>query len=146
VFAEIDAFASDSVSLFVPAFLEGGRIMLDGIHYLIVNGEKVPVVRTEFAKDTTFGYTSERLEDWVSEVGQGRPAILVPLGKLHMQYVDALLKVPAGSVVIPDAENRLDLETIALGLLDAEEEGPHVVVRSASTFAAIRSGQQGKEL
>jgi uncharacterized protein YgbK (DUF1537 family) len=151
VFAEIDVFASkESVSLFVPAFPEGGRITLDGIHYLVVQGEKVPVARTEFAKDTTFGYTSERLTEWAAEVGQGRTAIIVPLHRLRTEgpkaVCDALLQAPSGSVVIPDAETRADLEAVAVGLVDAEQQGRHVVVRSASSFAAIRAGLEGKEV
>ena len=36
----------------VPAFFEGGRITRDGVHYLMVDGEPVPVHETEFARDS----------------------------------------------------------------------------------------------
>ncbi len=38
-----------------PAFFEGGRVTLDSVHYLLVDGVKTPVHETEFAKDSVFG-------------------------------------------------------------------------------------------
>jgi uncharacterized protein YgbK (DUF1537 family) len=145
VFAEIDAFAShDSVSLFVPAFPEGGRVTIHGIHYIQDGVNRVPVAQLEFARDTVFGYQSERLVDWVAEVGQGRSAISLPLEQVREQgatlITQTLLEAPAGTVILPDAETRADLEIIATGLLDAEERGRHIVTRCASTFAAVRAG------
>ena len=144
IFAEMDIFAvQNSVGLFVPAFPEGGRTTVDGIHYLDSGTGRVPVAKTEFARDTVFGYESERLVDWVAEVGSGRPALSVVLAELRRRgpevITDALLNASAGTVVLPDAETREDIEAIAWGLLDAEEERP-VVVRSGSTFASIRAG------
>ncbi|MGA1623017.1 MAG: four-carbon acid sugar kinase family protein, partial [Synechocystis sp.] len=51
----------------VPAFFEGGRITRDSIHYLIVDGQPVPVAETEFAKDSVFGYHHSYLPDYVAE-------------------------------------------------------------------------------
>ena len=147
IFAEMDVLAEtqqDAVLLFVPAFPDGGRVTLHGVHYLVTAENKVPVARTEFARDTTFGYRSESLVDWVAEVGQGREALPVSLEKLRSQGPAALrqvlLEAPAGSVIVPDAETQEDLEHLAWGLLDAEERGRKVVVRSASPFAALRAG------
>lgn len=150
VFAESDVFAAaDSVILFIPAFPEGGRITRNGIHYLKIGGNEVPVVRTEFARDTVFGYTSGNMIDWVAEVGQGRPALSVPLSRIrgadgHAQVARTLLEAPSGTVIVPDAETRQDLETIAWGLLDAESRGRSVVVRCAPTFAVLRAGLSAK--
>ena len=151
VFAEVDTLASsfeDWVCLFVPAFPEGGRITVDGVHYLLVDGERIPVARTEFARDTTFGYQSEHIVAWAAEVGGGRRALSLPLAQLRAQgaalITRTLLEAPCGTTVIPDAETATDLETIALGLLDAEAQGRTVIVRSASTFAALRSGLHGE--
>ncbi|MDQ3403385.1 MAG: four-carbon acid sugar kinase family protein, partial [Actinomycetota bacterium] len=46
VFAETDAVDPTAPVLFVPAFPPGGRITVDGVHYLSVDGERVPVGRT----------------------------------------------------------------------------------------------------
>jgi uncharacterized protein YgbK (DUF1537 family) len=147
VFAEIDVLAAgleNPVSLFVPAFPEGGRATIGGVHYLATTEGRVPVAQTEFARDTVFGYRSERIVDWVAEVGQGRRAISVPLELLRVEgpaaVTRALLDAPAGFVIVPDAVTRADLEIVAYGLLDAEALGRQVVVRTASTFAAIRAG------
>ena len=56
----------------VPAFFEGGRITLDSIHYLIMEGKPVPVHETEFARDSVFGYTHSYLPDYVEEKTAGR--------------------------------------------------------------------------
>lgn len=152
VFAESDVFADmDSVILFVPAFPEGGRYTRNGVHYLKQNGREVPVVQTEFARDTVFGYKSGNMIEWVAEVGQGRTALTIPLDRIrgsegHRYVADVLLKAPSGSVIVPDAETRTDLETIAWALLDAESRGRAVVVRCAPTFAALRGGLQAKRM
>ena len=58
----------------VPAFLEGGRTTVDGVHRL--HGR--PVHESEFARDRLFGYRSSHLPDWVAEKSGGRiPAAAV---------------------------------------------------------------------
>lgn len=153
VFAEMDALAApfeDWVGLFIPAFPEGGRVTHNGIHYLIVNDERIPVAQTEFARDTTFGYQSERLVDWVAEVGNGRSARSLPLEEVRTQGSElvcrALIEAPTGSIIIPDAEQRTDLEIVIRGLLDAEQCGRHIIVRCASTFAAMRAKLHARQL
>jgi uncharacterized protein YgbK (DUF1537 family) len=39
----------------VPAFIEGGRVTRDSTHYLLVDGQPVPVHKTEFARDRLRG-------------------------------------------------------------------------------------------
>jgi uncharacterized protein YgbK (DUF1537 family) len=61
-------------TLLVPAFLEGGRTTVDGVHRL--HGR--PVHESEFARDRLFGYRSSHLPDWVAEKSGGRiPAAAV---------------------------------------------------------------------
>tara|TARA_Y100001968_G_scaffold309886_1_gene330274 strand:- start:58827 stop:60185 length:1359 start_codon:yes stop_codon:yes gene_type:complete len=50
-----------------PAFFEGGRTTIDGIHLL--NGN--PVHLTNFALDSTFGYSTSYLPDWIEEKSNG---------------------------------------------------------------------------
>jgi len=69
--AEIGPF---DATLLVPAFLEGGRTTVDGVHRL--HGR--PVHESEFARDRLFGYRSSHLPDWVAEKSGGRiPAAAV---------------------------------------------------------------------
>jgi len=61
-------------TLLVPAFLEGGRTTVDGVHLL----QGRPVHESPFASDGLFGYTSSHLPDWVEEKSGGRiPAAAV---------------------------------------------------------------------
>jgi uncharacterized protein YgbK (DUF1537 family) len=61
-------------TLLAPAFLEGGRTTVDGVHRL--HGR--PVHESEFARDRLFGYRSSHLPDWVAEKSGGRiPAAAV---------------------------------------------------------------------
>lgn len=151
VFAEIGVIESSrSVTLFVPAFPEGGRITRDGVHYILTNGEEIPVVETEFARDATFGYQSLKLTDWVAEVGDGRVGVSLALGELRSRgpaFVAAVLAgAPDHSTVIPDAENLEDLRIVLEGLKLVEDGGRDVVIRSAATFAAMRAGIQGRSV
>ena len=58
----------------MPAFLEGGRTTVDGVHLL----QGRPVHESPFASDGLFGYTCSFLPDWVEEKSGGRiPATAV---------------------------------------------------------------------
>ncbi len=52
----------------VPAFFEGGRTTVNGLHLL--NG--LPVHQTVFAKDRIFGYSTSHLADWLEEKSGGK--------------------------------------------------------------------------
>ncbi len=56
-----------SATFHIPAFLEGGRTTVEGIHYL--NG--IPVHKTSFAQDRLFGYNTSQLELWLEEKSKG---------------------------------------------------------------------------
>lgn len=151
VFAEIDAVASPgAVVLFVPAFPEGGRVTVDGVQWLEHERVRVAVVDTEFAREATFEYRSRSLAGWVREVSTDRAAIVVPLEVVRSAgaagVCAALLAAGPGCVVIPEAERRSDVEAAVCGLLDAEAAGKEIVVRSASTFAALRAGLEGRSI
>ncbi len=54
---------------FCPAFIEAGRVTIDGTHYMR-NGEKlIPVSETEFAHDNVFAYHTSVLRDYIAEKG-----------------------------------------------------------------------------
>jgi uncharacterized protein YgbK (DUF1537 family) len=150
VFAEMDVFARpDSAFLFVPAFPGAGRTTVNGIHYVTVEARRIPVGLSEFARDATFRFRSSRLVEWVAEVAN-RQGVSIPLTQIRSQgppaVSSALMRVPPGVVVLPDAETWEDIEIIVAGLLAAEAMGRHVVVRSAAPLAAIRAGCRPKQL
>jgi uncharacterized protein YgbK (DUF1537 family) len=63
--AELGPFAA---TLLIPAFLEGGRTTVGGVHLL--HGQ--PVHETPFARDGLFGYGTSHLPTWVEEKSGGR--------------------------------------------------------------------------
>lgn len=58
--------------IIMPYFQEGGRLTIGDVHYVKMGEQLVPAGMTEFAKDTTFAYTSSDLKDWCQERTGGR--------------------------------------------------------------------------
>lgn len=144
VFAETDVFVGDDAAvLFVPAFPQGGRTTVDGVHRLVVDGVQVPVGETEFARDPVFGYTSSSLAGFVAERG-GREAVPVVLDAVRTTsgtaVADALVRAAVGAFVTPDVETDDDVVLVAAGLAEARRRGRRVVVRSAAPLAAVLAG------
>lgn len=142
VLAEIDALsAPGSVALFVPAFLEQGRVTLDGIHYTLLDGRRVPVADTEYAQDATFGYHSSDLVTWIRDRDAARPAVSVPLRELReggsVGLSRTLSTAPAGTVILPDAETADDMRIIHAAWNAALDGGRRVVLRCGSTLASV---------
>lgn len=54
---------------FCPAFIEAGRVTIDGIHYMKDGERLIPVSETEFARDNVFGYHTSVLRDYIKEKG-----------------------------------------------------------------------------
>ena len=62
-----NSFGPYDATFHVPAFLEGGRTTVNGVHLL--HGE--PVHKTPFAQDRLFGFKSSYLPDWLEEKSNG---------------------------------------------------------------------------
>jgi uncharacterized protein YgbK (DUF1537 family) len=145
VLAEIDALApAGSVALFVPAFLEQGRVTVHGVHYVTAGGRRVPVGQTEYARDPEFGYRTSDLAGWVAGREPGRPAAGMPLDVLRTAgpaaLADLLCAAPDRCVVVPDAETAGDLEIIAAAWTQAQRRGRPVVLRCAASMASVVTG------
>ena len=54
---------------FCPAFIEAGRITIDGVHYMRDGERLIPVSETEFARDNVFAYHTSVLRDYIQEKG-----------------------------------------------------------------------------
>ncbi|MHC3757794.1 four-carbon acid sugar kinase family protein [Staphylococcus succinus] len=67
--------ASDSAFdgvFYLPEFFEGNRYTYNGVHYLKENDQYIPVADSEFAKDTTFGFKSKNMADFIEEKSDGQ--------------------------------------------------------------------------
>jgi uncharacterized protein YgbK (DUF1537 family) len=134
--------------LFSPAYLDAGRITLDGVHWVSSADGLAPVAAGEFARDATFGYRSSVLADWVEEKSNGRisaaSVTLVALDKIRSSaapLTGTLLGVRRGAVVVIDAVDDDDLRSAALSVLEAEAEGARLVYRVGPSFVRARLGQ-----
>ncbi|MEO0377392.1 MAG: four-carbon acid sugar kinase family protein, partial [Cyanobacteria bacterium P01_A01_bin.17] len=118
----------------VPAFLEGGRITQESIHYVITQGKRIPVHQTEFAQDAVFGFDHSYLPDYVAEKTQGRiPASQVErfLGPVALER---LLQLKDNQCVVVDAQVQADLDQFAVQLLQATAQGKRFLFRSAASL------------
>ena len=147
VLAEIDALSPPgSAALFVPAFIEQGRVTVQGVHYVTAGGSRVPVAETEYARDPEFSYRTSDLVEWVTDRDPHRPAVGMPLAVLRAAgpaaLADLLLAVPDRCVVVPDAETVADLEIIRAAWLQAQRCGRPVMLRCAASMASVVTGAQ----
>lgn len=147
VFAETEQFLDeDSVIVFSPAFPDGGRTTVDGVHLVRIDGVDVPAHRTEYAEDPVFPFSSGILAEYVAEKS-GRQAVGVPLADVRSgATASAIATAPAGAVVLPDAVTNDDIRLIAEAIAVARRAGRSVVVRSAAPLAAALADVQSTGL
>lgn len=136
-------------TVFVPAFLEAGRVTVDDTQWVKTPTGYTPAARTEFARDATFGYTEEHLPTWVAErIGEpGSAATSVSLEELRA--ADGIARVASriaalgpDDVLIANAADSGDLEVLMLGLVEQERAGRRPVIRSGPSFVRLAAGQE----
>ncbi|AXH35644.1 hypothetical protein DVJ78_09725 [Humibacter sp. BT305] len=149
VFPETEAFLTpEAIVVFVPAFPDGGRTTVDGVHYVAVDGVRMRADETEFAEDPVFPFGTAVLVDYVAEKS-GRRAYGFTLAELRddpARLVQLLRTAPAGAVVVPDAETNDDVRAIARAIEAARDAGRTIVVRSAAPLAAALAGVESDGL
>jgi uncharacterized protein YgbK (DUF1537 family) len=122
----------------VPAFFEGGRVTRGSIHYLMVNGEPVPVHETEFARDSVFGYRHSYLPDYVAEKTRGRIAAerveRFTLADVRGDISARLLALKDNVCGVVDAEQQSDLDRFAAQIQAAAATGKRFLFRSAASL------------
>lgn len=151
--AEVDAVAGalqivDAVRVLIPAFIEGGRLTLDDVHYIVERNKLQPVADTPFAADKVFGYKNSNLKAWVEEKSKGAikasQVVSVTLDDIRVGGVDAvharLLTCLPGQVCIVNAWSHKDLEVVVMGLIKAETSGQKFIYRTSATFVPMRAG------
>lgn len=145
--ADLGEPAVDGVVL-VPAFPDAGRVTIGGVHGMATDGGFTPIGETEFAGDSTFGYRSSRLADWVEEKSDGRIAA-AQVVELTLDTIragaeciaEALSSAAPGTVFAADVVVEDDMRQLALGLELAEASGRSFVYRVGPPFVRARIGQ-----
>lgn len=122
----------------VPAFFEGGRITLDSIHYLMVNGNPVPVHETEFAQDSVFAYHHSYLPDYVEEKTKGKIRANAVQRFLYDEVrtnsLPRLMALQGNVCCVVDAERQSDLNYFCHQLTQAARQGKRFLFRSAASL------------
>jgi uncharacterized protein YgbK (DUF1537 family) len=134
--------------LLVPAFLEAGRLTAADIHWARTGLGLVAVGETEFARDSTFGYTASDLREFVSQKSGGAigpdDVASISLADIRLggpSRVRALLAgVADGTWVVVNATEYSDLETVAHAVLLAERAGKSFLFRTGPSFVRAMSG------
>jgi len=147
VFAETEEFLNEESSMvFVPAFPDGGRTTVNGMHLVRTDGRDIPAHESEYANDPVFPFTSGELDVYVTEKS-GRASILVDLESVREgRLASVLTTAPPGSVVIPDAVTNEDISLIAEQIKDAERQRANLVVRGAAPVVAELAGVTSRGL
>jgi uncharacterized protein YgbK (DUF1537 family) len=70
VLNDASIFGFDAV-FYLPEFFEGDRFTYNGVHYLKEDENYIPVSQSEFSNDTTFGFKSETMADFIEEKSKG---------------------------------------------------------------------------
>ena len=122
----------------VPAFFEGGRITRDSTHYLMVDGEAVPVHETEFAKDSVFAYSHSYLPDYVEEKTGGRikasDVERFVLADVRGDVMPRLLALQGNQCCVVDSETQADLDHFCEQLMQVAAQGKRFLFRSAASL------------
>ena len=134
-------------TVFVPAFLEAGRVTVHDVQWVESPGGYVPAARTEFARDATFGYAEEDLLSWVEErVGWAGVSTSVSIDELRADDSVARVARRIGAlgrdqIMVVNAAAARDLEVLMLSLLEQERNGQRPLIRSGPSFVRLAAGQ-----
>ncbi|MDB4651085.1 four-carbon acid sugar kinase family protein [Synechococcus sp. AH-551-E05] len=139
-----DCFGPFAATLHVPAFLEGGRTTVNGVHLL--HGE--PVHTTPFAKDRLFGFSTSDLPNWLEEKSAGaiRAADVVNVSTDDLdqastggmpQLIQRLAALQGNAAVVVDAEHQPQLAALASAVLALKGKRRFLFRSAASVVKAL---------
>jgi len=122
----------------VPAFFEAGRFTRDSIHYLVVDGNPLPVHETEFARDSVFGFSTACLPDYVEEKTAGRiretQVERFLLDDVRGDCRNRLRALADNVCCVVDGETQADLNCFAEQAQEVAREGKRFLFRSAASL------------
>jgi len=128
----------------VPAFFEGGRVTVGSVHYIEMDGRRVPTHETEFARDSVFGYSTSYLPDYVAEKTRGRiPADQVErflLADVRGDVRARLEQLSGNRCCVVDGERQEDLNHFTAQVLEAAAHGKRFLFRSGASLLTALAG------
>ena len=137
-------FGPFAATLHVPAFIEGGRTTVNGVHLL--HGE--PVHTTPFAKDRLFGFSTSDLSHWLEQKSAGAicaaDVVKVSLDDLDqasaggmIYLIQRLAALQGNAAVVVDAEHQSQLAALAEAVLALKGERRFLFRSAASVVKAL---------
>jgi uncharacterized protein YgbK (DUF1537 family) len=153
---EVDALLEsigqkDAITFLVPAFFEGGRYTIQDVHYILEKERLVPVSKTPFARDKTFGFRNANLKLYVEEKTNGKikaaDVFSISIEELRSTEAHAISEkiraLPSGAVCIVNAASYQDLNIFVLAMYNSERR---LILRSAASIVPVLAGIQKKPL
>lgn len=130
--------------ILIPAFFESGRYTYNNIHYVQEGEHFIPASETPFAKDSTFGYNSSNLKEYILEKHQGsinkHQVASINIDLLRSRSLENISKIIASKeheYIAVNATSHADLEAFAMAALCANED---LIFRTAASFVNAISG------
>ena len=124
----------------VPAFFEGGRVTIDGVHYLTEDGRLVRTDTTEFARDSVFGYSTSYLPAYVEEKTKGRTpqsdVVRLSVEPTAEAYLARIMPLEKNRCVAVDSSSYEELRRFAEAMLRALAAGKRFFLRSAASVVS----------
>jgi uncharacterized protein YgbK (DUF1537 family) len=132
--------------LFCPAYPEAGRVTVNDEHWIAEDGVLTPVSASHYATDATFAFGTSNLPAYVEErtAGAVRAADVVSIGleDIRLGGPERVAELLGGlrdaRVAVANALDHGDLETLAAGVVLAEEAGHRFVYRTGPSFVRAR--------
>ena len=150
---EVDALGEglelpNAPHILIPAFFEGGRHTVNDIHYVREGDELVPAGETSFAQDSTFGYRSSDLKDYVEEKSKGRiksdKVISISLDDIRKggpdKVAEKLNALTENQVCIVNAFSQNDLDVFTAGFYQSNKISNPVLFRTAASIVPGLAG------
>ncbi|QEG24350.1 four-carbon acid sugar kinase family protein [Mariniblastus fucicola] len=133
------------LTLVMPFFAEGGRLTIDGQHYVCDGESMVAAHETPFAKDPVFGFQTSCLPDWVEEKTKGRvkadDVIVIPLELIRDEGPAGVQKLldeaPPKTVCVADSATDRDAAVVAAAV---GQSSRRIMARVAASYVRARAG------
>jgi len=126
----------------IPAFFEGGRTTINGIHFL----NDVPVHQTNFAQDKIFGYSTSNLNEWLEEKSKlnikAKDVCKISIKQLEdaskdnekmNKFIGYLYSLSDNKIVTVDASKVIHLQTFTYAI-NALRNSKRFLFRSAASL------------
>jgi len=127
--------------LLVPAFPAAGRLTIDGVHTVNIDGRQIPVGESEYARDATFGYDVSGLVEWARERVPATWRVVEIASATFDQGIDALVDALTlnsdFTVFCPSIRDDSDLDLLARAHRELLVRDRSLIVQAGPAYPAF---------